>query len=233
MAARRGLPRPKVAPRGLSRPTRLARAGRNLLYLDHFRLGPAGGRCPTKAAPEGLRRKRLEQLRQALRTKHYSLPTEECYARWAEPYIRSHKGADGFRHANTMGAAEVEPFLTHLAVAKHVWASTQNQALNALVFLYPEVLRQERTGIDAARARRLPVVLSRDEARQPLEALDRLPTTEPYPLMDLLMDGAGLWLMECCRLRVQNVDSCQRSLMLAIHCWLSIIDQPGVNTSCL
>jgi site-specific recombinase XerD len=134
------------------------------------------------------------------------------------------------------GRHRVEQFLTHLAVDRHVSASTQNQALNGLVFLYREVLRQERNGTDAARARRsrrLPVVLSRDEARQLLEALDRLPTTEPYPLMDRLMAGAGLWLMECCRLRVQNVDSCQRSVMLAIHCWLSIIAQPGVHTSCL
>jgi integron integrase len=153
--------------------------------------------------------KLLEQLRQVLRTKRYSLRTEECYVTWAEKYIRFHKGPDGFRHPGTMGAAEVEQFLSHLAVDRHVSASTQNQALNAIVFLYREVLHLELTNIDAQRAyrsRRLPVVLSRDEVRPLLDALDRQPTEEPYPLMARLMYGAGLRLMECCRLRVKDVD---------------------------
>jgi integron integrase len=150
-----------------------------------------------------------EQVRQALRVKRYSYRTEQCYLRWIEQYIRFHKTADGFRHPALLGAAEVEGFLSHLAVARHVSASTQNQALGALLFLYHEVLRLDLSGLDAVRARRsqrLPVVLSREEVSQLLEAIDRLPTDEPYGLMARLMYGAGLRLMECCRLRVKDVD---------------------------
>jgi len=124
---------------------------------------------------------------------------------WAERYIRHH----GIRHPNTMGAPEIEQFLTHLAVASQVSASTQNQALAALLFLYRDVLRMEVGEFDAVRARRpkrAPLVLSVAEARQLLAALDALPTTEPYGLMGRLMYGAGLRLMECCRLRVKDVD---------------------------
>jgi hypothetical protein len=71
--------------------------------------------------------KLVEQLRQILRTRHYSLRTEECYLRWAEEHIRFHKGPDGFRHPSTMGTAEVEQFLTHLAVDRHVSASTRTR----------------------------------------------------------------------------------------------------------
>ena len=153
--------------------------------------------------------KLLEQVRNALRVRRFALRTEQCYVRWAEQYIRFHKGPDGFRHPADMGAAEIEKFLTHLAVQRRVAASTQNQALAALLFLYRDVLRLDLGAFDAVRARRgrrLPVVLSRDEVRQLLDAIDRLPTTEPYRLMARLMYGAGLRVMECCRLRVKDVD---------------------------
>ena len=139
--------------------------------------------------------KLLEQVRNALRVRRFALRTEQCYVRWAEQYIRFHKGPDGFRHPADMGAAEIEKFLTHLAVQRRVAASTQNQALAALLFLYRDVLRLDLGAFDAVRARRgrrLPVVLSRDEVRQLLDAIDRLPTTEPYRLMARLMYGAGL-----------------------------------------
>ncbi|HEY7314883.1 MAG TPA: integron integrase [Gemmataceae bacterium] len=153
--------------------------------------------------------KLLEEVRQALRVKRYSYRTEQCYLRWIEQYIRFHKAAEGFRHPALLGAAEVEGFLTYLAVERHVSASTQNQALGALLFLYRDVLRLELSGLDAVRARRtqrLPVVLSREEVALVLDAIDRLPTEEPYGLMTRLMYGAGLRLMECCRLRVKDVD---------------------------
>ncbi|HEY7428844.1 MAG TPA: integron integrase [Gemmataceae bacterium] len=153
--------------------------------------------------------KLLEQVRNSLRLKRYSYRTELCYVRWICQYIHFHKQPDGFRHPATLGAAEVESFLTHLAVERHVSASTQNQALGALLFLYRDVLHLELSGLDAVRARRssrLPVVLSRDEVAQLLEAVDRLPSEEPYGLMARLMYGAGLRLMECCRLRIKDVD---------------------------
>jgi integron integrase len=126
-----------------------------------------------------------------------------------ERYIRFHKGPDGYRHLAVMGAREVEQFLTHLAVARHVSASTQNQALNALLFLYERVLQIKLGALGAIRAprsRHIPVVMSPGEVRQLLEALDCLDTTEPYALMARLMYGCGLRLMECCRLRVKDLD---------------------------
>ena len=103
--------------------------------------------------------KLLEQVRQALRVKRYAYRTERCYLRWIEQYVRFHKTDQGFQHPALLGAAEVEGFLTHLAVERHVSASTQNQALAALLFLYHDVLRLELTELDAVRAhrsRRLP-----------------------------------------------------------------------------
>jgi integron integrase len=161
--------------------------------------------------------KLLDQVRHCLRVRRYSYRTEQCYVHWVERYVRFCKGPDGFRHPATLGAAEVEAFLTHLAVERHVSASTQNQALGALLFLYRDVLRLQLSGLDAVRARRsrrLPVVLSRDEVAQLLDAVDRLDTQEPYGLMARLMYGAGLRLMECCRLRVKDVDLARRTLTI-------------------
>jgi hypothetical protein len=102
--------------------------------------------------------KLLEQVRQAARVKHFSYRTEQAYVYWIERYIRFH----GIRHPNTMGAAEVAKFLTHLAVDGCVAASTQNQALGALLFLYRDVRQIELGSFDAVRARRpkrVPLVL--------------------------------------------------------------------------
>ncbi len=153
--------------------------------------------------------KLLEQARQLLRTKHYSYRTEQCYVRWMEQFIHYHKRGSEWRHPSTLGAAEVEGFLTYLAVKRNVSASTQNQALNALVFLYKAVLRLELGDFSAVRARRpqrVPLVLSVAEVRELLAVLDALPTSEPYGLMGRLLYGAGLRLMECCRLRMKDVD---------------------------
>src|SRR6266446_3299187 len=104
----------------------------------------------------------LDQLRLVLRVRHYSRRTEDCYVHWAKRFILFHNK----RHPRTMGAAEVEQFLTHLAVGQRVSASTQNQALNGLLFFYGQVLDMDLGRLDAVRARRgkrLPVVLSAEE----------------------------------------------------------------------
>jgi len=149
--------------------------------------------------------KLLDRVRQVARVQHYSIRTEDAYAHWIERFIRFH----GIRHPETMGTVEVEAFLTSLAVDGHVSASTQNQALAALLFLYQKVLKIEIGRLDAVRAQRpvrVPTVLSQDEVHSLLAALDRLPTTEPYALMARLMYGAGLRLLECCRLRMKDID---------------------------
>jgi integron integrase len=149
--------------------------------------------------------KLIDQVRQLARVKHFSYRTEQAYVYWVERFIRFH----GIRHPNTMGTVEVEAFLTHLAVEGNVSASTQNQALAALLFLYQHVLQIDIGRLDAVRARRpkrLPVVLSREEVSALLKTLDEMPTNEPYGLMGRLMYGAGLRLMECCRLRMKDID---------------------------
>jgi integron integrase len=149
--------------------------------------------------------KLLEQVRHVARVKHFSYRTEQCYVYWITRFIRHH----GIRHPDTMSTPEVEAFLTHLAVAGNVSASTQNQALGALLFLYRDVLHRDIGTLDAVRARRsqrVPTVLSREEVGVFLAAVDQLPTTEPYGVMARLMYGAGLRLMECCRLRTKDID---------------------------
>ncbi len=150
---------------------------------------------------EGKPKKLLEQLRDVMRLKHYSLRTERSYGDWIKRFIRFH----GKRHPGEMGAAEVGQFLTHLAREAHVSASTQNQALSALLFLYKEVLKQEIGWIEgverAKKPVRLPVVLTRDEVHRIFAHLRGTPR-----LMAGLLYGSGLRLMECVRLRVKDID---------------------------
>jgi len=114
-------------------------------------------------------------LRGAIRLRHYSRQTEETYVQWYKPYVLFQKEAGGvMRHPAEMGAAEVEAFLTHLAVNRDLSASSQNQALNALVFLYHEVLKVNLEGIKATRAKRnkrLPVVLTQGEVSALLQGV--------------------------------------------------------------
>ena len=157
---------------------------------------------PTCPATQG-DKKLLDRVREALRLWHYSLRTKECYVSWITRFILFHNK----RHPAEMGGREIEEFLTDLAVRGHVSASTQTQALNALVFLYKQVLAIELPRLDAVRARRprrLPVVMSRAEVRQVLEAIDGYGGL--YPLMARLMYGTGMRLLECCGLRVKDVD---------------------------
>jgi integron integrase len=143
----------------------------------------------------------LDRVRDAVRTRHYSRRTEKAYVHWIKRYIFFHDK----RHPAEMGAAEVGAFLTALAVRNKVAASTQNQALSALLFLYREVLGAELPWLDdvvrAKRPLRLPVVLTRDEVRAVLQRVDGVPR-----LMAILLYGAGLRLLECCRLRVKDID---------------------------
>lgn len=157
--------------------------------------------------------KLLDQARHVARAKHLAYRTEQAYVYWIERYIRFH----GIRHPNTMGTTEVEAFLTHLAVAGQVAASTQNQALGALLFLYRDVLKSDIGTLDAVRAnrpKRVPVVLSRNEVAELLQALDAWPTSEPNGLMACLMYGAGLRLMEGCRLRMKDIDHQRKQLTI-------------------
>jgi len=136
-----------------------------------------------------------------------SIRTEEAYVGWMRRFIL----ANGKRHPRELGAREVEAFLTHLAMHGHMSASTQNQALSALLFLYREVLRQELPWMEnirrAKKPERLPVVLSREEVAALLAEMDGVTW-----LMASLLYGAGLQLMECVRLRVQDVDFVRREI---------------------
>lgn len=153
----------------------------------------------------------MDRLRRAVRLRHYSPRTESCYVEWAERFIRFHQ----FRHPRDMGSAEIEMFLTDLAVNRHVSASTQNQGFNALLFLYHQVLGIELPKLDAVRAKRpkrLPTVLSAEEVRQLLDAVDG--GEGVFRLMAGLLYGAGLRREECCRLRVHDLDLSRQQLMV-------------------
>jgi integron integrase len=145
--------------------------------------------------------KLLGQVRAALRLRHYSRRTERAYVSWTRRFILF----SGKRHPSEMGESEISGFLSHLAVAGKVSASTQNQALSALLFLYREVLRRELPWMDeivrAKRPQRLPTVLSREEVAALLREMKGV-----EHLMASLLYGAGLRLLECCRLRVQDLD---------------------------
>jgi integron integrase len=143
----------------------------------------------------------LDRVRIALRTKHYSLRTEQAYIAWIKRFIFFH----GKRHPQEMAEPEINRFLSDLAVNGHVSASTQNQALSALLFLYRRVLDREFPELDdlvrAKRPRRLPVVLTRAEVKSLLSHLNGTPR-----LVCTLLYGTGMRLMECLRLRVKDVE---------------------------
>jgi integron integrase len=145
-------------------------------------------------------KKLLDQLREELRLKHYSYRTEQAYVDWVRRFILFHNK----RHPAEMGVPEIRAFLAHLAQERNVSASTQNQALSALLFLYREVLNKEIEPVllsTAKRPQRLPSVLTRQEV---LTLLEHLSGT--FKLMAQLLYGSGLRLMECVRLRIKDVD---------------------------
>ena len=145
--------------------------------------------------------KLLDQVRTVLRTRHYSYQTEQTYVKWIRRYIYFHD----IKHPKEMGAAEIEAFLSDLAVRGNVSASTQNQALCALLFLYREVLSVNLPWLDgftpAKKSSRVPVVLTREEARLIIEQL-----TGVNWLIANLLYGSGLRLHEALRLRVKDLD---------------------------
>jgi integron integrase len=153
--------------------------------------------------------KLLDRMRAEIRVRHYSLRTEQTYVDWARRFILFHNK----RHPRDMGAAEVRDFLSHLAVDRHVSASTQNQAKSALLFLYREVLGMELPWLDeviAARvAKRLPVVLTQVEARRLLDAM-----SGTMGLVASLLYGTGMRLLEGLRLRVKDVEFSRREIIV-------------------
>jgi integron integrase len=149
----------------------------------------------------------LDRLREALRSRHYSRRTEESYCHWVKRFCYFHN----LRHPAEMAEPEINAYLTHLAVKEKVSASTQNQALCALLFLYRYVLNREIGDLgEVIRARkpaRLPIVMTRKGVKAVLAQL-----TGDKWLMGNLMYGAGLRLMECLRLRIQDVDFARKEI---------------------
>ena len=143
----------------------------------------------------------LDRVREKIRLKRYSRRTEDAYVAWSRQYIMFHHK----RRPSEMGIPEIEAFLTHLAINRHVAASTQNQALSALLFLYRDVLNIELQGsINAIRAKKpkhLPEVLTQDEVRRVIAQM-----SGQYQIMAKLMYGSGLRVSECLRLRVKDLD---------------------------
>jgi integron integrase len=151
----------------------------------------------------------MDLVHQAIRRRYFSRRTEQAYRYWIRCFIFFH----GKRHPRDMGEAEVTAYLNHLAAVRKVAASTQNQALSALLFLYKEVLGRDLAWLDglqrATRPPRLPVVLTRAEAERLLAQL-----TGTRWLMASLLYGAGLRVMECLRLRVKDVDLGYRQILV-------------------
>ncbi|VAW77890.1 Integron integrase IntIPac [hydrothermal vent metagenome] len=155
----------------------------------------------------------LQQLREAIRVKHYSIRTEQAYVGWAKRFILFHNK----RHPKEMAEPEVCEYLSHLAIQKNVAASTQNQALNAIVFMYKHVIERPLEKLDSVRAKkpeRLPVVLTQNEVRELFRALEM-----KHYLPVAILYGSGLRLMECIRLRVKDLDF--------EHCAVTVRDGKG------
>lgn len=153
--------------------------------------------------------KLLGQMRDDIRRRHYSIRTEQAYLHWAKRFILF----NGKRHPDEMGEAEIVAFLNHLAVDADVAASTQNQALNALVFLYNRVLARELSPDmsiqHAKRPERLPTVFERDEVRRILQGMEGV-----TGLIARLLYGTGMRVMECLRLRIQDIDIPRNTIII-------------------
>ena len=156
-----------------------------------------------------MEKKLLDKVRDKIRLKHYSYRTEKTYIDWIKRYIFFHNK----RHPKDMGEHEIEEFLTNLAVQKKVSSSTQNQAFNALLFLYREVLGIEFSKkINSIRAKskiRIPTVLTRKEVADLFREL-----TGTHKLMAGILYGGGLRLMECVRLRIKDIDFQQNQIII-------------------
>lgn len=154
-------------------------------------------------------KKLLDQVSDTLRVKHYSLRTEKTYIDWIRRYIFFHKK----RHPKEMGITEIQAFLTYLAIERNLAASTQNQALSAVLFLYRYVLQKEievpADLIHAEKSKTLPVVMTHQEAIRVINGM-----TGTTQLMAKILYGSGLRLMECLRLRVKDIDFGNHQIMV-------------------
>ena len=142
----------------------------------------------------------LDKVFIELRTRHYSKRTEEAYLNWVKAFISFHR----MKHPNKMGATEISQYINYLAVTRNVSSSTQNQALCAVIFLYKHVLKIEINEFDivwAKKPKKLPVVLTKEEVKQTLKNLKGTAW-----IVGNILYGSGLRLMECLRLRVQDID---------------------------
>lgn len=195
------VPSADEARQGLRRlfPGELSEFGEEALSLEGPP-APLGG-----ALPDAL----FDRISRAVRARHYSRSTEKAYLCWAQRFLSRYAGAA----PETLGEPEIGRFLSGLANESNVSASTQNQALNALLFLYQAVLGKKigllEGVIRAKRPRRLPVVLGREEIRLVLGRMDG-----PTRLMAALLYGAGLRLLECCQLRVKDLDFAQNQIVV-------------------
>ncbi len=153
--------------------------------------------------------KLLDKVRDELRLRHYSIRTEQSYIAWIIRYLKHYDN----KHPREMGNAEIQRYLTHLAVKGKVSSSTQNQALSALIFLYRHVLKTEQVdsinAIRAKRPERLPVVMTHEEAMSVINAMQKT-----HWIMGMLLYGGGLRSMECLRLRVKDVDFEQNQVIV-------------------
>ncbi len=184
-------------------PRAILHSAASLRYSVDRSLGQVAAALAVREAPSPSARepKLLDRVRLAIRTRHYSRRTEKSYVAWIRRYILFH----GKCHPAELGAEDMRHFLTWLAVEGKVAAATQNQALSALLFLYRAVLQRDVPWLDgvvrAKSLHRLPIVLTRDEVRAVMERLHGVPR-----LMAILLYGAGIRLLECAQLRVQDVD---------------------------
>ena len=153
--------------------------------------------------------KLLDQVRDVLRYHHYAIRTEKAYIRWIVQFIRF----NGTRHPKEMGKVEIERFLSHLSMNRNVASATQSQALNAIVFLYRDVLdmpvSDTLSPVKARKKKRLPTVLSWDEVKRLIGVMEGT-----HRLMTKLMYGSGLRLMEVLRLRVQDLDFANKQIIV-------------------
>ncbi len=156
--------------------------------------------------PQG--KKLLDQMRETLQTQHYSYRTENTYVDWAKRFIMFHNK----RHPKEMGESEVTAFITYLATERKVAASTQNQALSAVLYLYREVIHQPLENLASIRPQKpehIPTVLTKSEAMRVINAM-----TGVHQLMAKILYGAGLRLTECMRLRVKDFDFEQHCILI-------------------
>jgi integron integrase len=189
--------------------TPMANPTERLIPQRSTHLGAGVGAIAAISMPAEPKPKLLDEVRQAIRVRHYSPKTEDSYVHWLKRFILFHNK----RHPAEMGEKEIAQFLSSLASELHVSASTQNQALNAILFLYRDVLRKDIGYVDgvirAKKPRRLPVVLTKEEVKGVLGRLNGAPW-----LMSMLLYGAGLRLMECCRLRIKDIDFSQNQILV-------------------